>query len=187
MSMLDIPGRAFLDTSVVNFWLDYGAQISGEASIPDRLTNEEIADIKALNRINLTGQRASWQLAISPHTYQEVMNTTNPSRRHYLETWFFEIWGYWQGIIRENNDLPTFNEAESVRIDILSSGILEVLPDVEDRILLLDAIVYNSDLFCTRDRSTIIKYRDVLKPLSILILTPSEWWEHIEPYAYLWW
>jgi len=187
MSLKNIPGRAFLDTSVVNFWLDYGPQISDGAAIPDGLSDADVADIEALHNIYMTGQRASWQLAISPHTYQEVLNTTCPSRRYYLESWFFEIWNYWQEIIEANDDLPPFIEAEAIRVRILSSGILEILPDVEDRILLLDAIVYNSDLFCTRDRKTIIKYRDELEPLAIPILTPAEWWDRILPYAPIWW
>ncbi len=187
MSLDELPSRVFLDTSVVNFWLDFGDQVSEGTAAPGGLSDNDIADIDALHGIYMTGQKAAWQLAISPHTYQEVLNTTEPNRRHYLETWFFEIWSYWQEIIRSNNDLPSFIEAESIRVNVLSSGILEILPDIEDRILVLDAIVYKSDLFCTRDRRTIIKFRYQLKSLGIPILTPAEWWERILPYAAIWW
>lgn len=186
MSLQDVPGRAFLDTSVVNFILDYGEQIHDGALIPENSTERIVRDIEALRRIFLVGQRASWQLAISPFTYKEVIATKNPSRRKYLETWFFEIWHYWREIVEQNNDLPEFIEAERIRVEILASGILGALPGIEDRILICDAVVYRCDCFCTRDWNTIIKYRDTLQPLPIKILTPTEWWNLILPYANIW-
>jgi len=187
MSLQEIPGRAFLDTSVVNFWLDYGQEISEGGVPPVGLSETDSEDVESLHGIYMTGQRANWQLAISPHTYQEVLNTVEPNRRYYLEQWFFEIWSYWQGIIRTNNDLPSFIEAEAIRVKTLSSGVLDVLPDIEDRVLILDALVYRCDVFCTRDRKTIIRHRDQLSPIGIPIVTPTEWWRLIEPYAGLWW
>jgi hypothetical protein len=187
VGLKDIPGRAFLDTSVINFWLDHGEEISEGISPSSRLPEVDQEDIESLHCLYMTGQRASWQLAISPHTYQEVMNTTEPNRRHYLETWFFEIWSYWQEIIRENNDLPSFIEAEAIKVRVLSSGVLNVLPDVADRILILDALVYKCDVFCTRDRRTIIRHRDQLSSIGIPIFSPTEWWHQIEPYSSIWW
>ena len=181
-----IPGRVFLDTSVVNFWMDYGEEISEGTEPSSGIPKGDVEDIKALHGIHMTGQRATWQLAISPHTYQEVLNTIEPNRRQYLENWFFEIWHYWQDIIQNNDDLPSFVEAEAEKVKLLSSGILEVLPDIADRILILDAVVYRCDLFCTRDRKTIIKHRNELYSLGIPIVTPSEWWEIIEPDFRIW-
>ncbi len=187
MNTEDVPGRVFLDTSVVNFWMDHGQEISEGTSSISGLPEVDVADINALHCIHITGKRAGWQLAVSPHTYQEVVRTSNVNRREYLERWFLEIWDYWQGIIRDNSDLPTFTEAEATRVRILSSGVLDTLPDLADRILVVDAIVYRCDVFCTRDRRTIIKHRDDLSSVGIPILTPSEWWEMIKPYAALWW
>ena len=187
MSDENIPGRVFLDTSVVNFWMDYGQQISEGSDPPLGLPQSDAKDIEGLHGIYMTGQRATWQLAISPHTYQEVLNTNEPNQRFYIENWFLEIWAYWQKIIQDNDDLPAFVDAEAQRVRILSSGILEVLPDLADRILLLDAIVYKCDLFCTRDRKTIVRHREQLSVLGMPIVTPAEWWKTIQPYAALWW
>lgn len=181
MALDKIPGRIFLDTSVVNFWLDYGQEIGEGIEPPPNIPMADVEDIEALHWIYMTGQRVPWQLAISPHTYQEVLKTTDPKRRHYLENWFFEIWYYWMEIIQREDDLPSFVDAEAEKVRLLSSGILEVLPDITDRILILDAVVYNCDLFCTRDRKTIIKHRDRLSSINIPIATPTEWWEIIEP------
>ena len=186
MPLSDIPGRAFLDTSVVNFMLDYGEQIHNNAPISTNASDRIAQDIESLRNIYLTGQRASWQFAISPFTYKEVISTNDLSRRYYLENWFFEIWHYWRDIIAHNNDLPDFIEAEKIRVEILASSILDALPGIEDRILICDAVVYRCDCFCTRDWKTILKHRDTLKTLPIKFVTPTEWWKLIEPYASLW-
>ncbi len=186
MGLEDIPGRAFLDTSTLNFILDNGEYIFDATTPPSSLSKRQLQDIDAFYNIFLTGKRASWQLAISTFTYKEVISTQDTNKRYYLENWFQEVWHYWLGILEQANDLPSFIEAEHRRIELLSSGILDVLPDIEDRILMCDAIVYRCDCFCTRDWKTILKHRHILKGLPIKILTPIEWWKLIEPYAGLW-
>ena len=166
--------------------LDHGEQIHDGLAPPPGLTKHDLDDIDALYNIFLTGKRASWQLAISPFTYHEVIRTSNPSRRYYLENWFFEIWEYWREIIKQNNDLPSFIEAENLRIRVLGSGILDPLLDFPDRVLVTDALVYRCDCFCTRDRKTILRHREKLRKLELPIVSPKEWWDIIAPYAGLW-
>ena len=186
MKLEKIPGRAFLDTSSLNFILEYGEHIFEGMPSPNTLSKRIVEDINAFHNIFLIGNRASWQLAISPFIYKEVIRTRDITKRYYLENWFMDVWHYWLNILDQNEDLPSFIEAEHIRIKLLSSGILDILPDIEDRILICDAVVYRCDCFCTRDWRTILKYRDHLKSLPIKILTPSEWWNLIKPYAGLW-
>jgi len=186
MDLPEIPGRAFLDTSVVNFILEFGEQIHDGADNPPGLSKYQSNDIDALYNIFLTGRRADWQLAISPFTYYEIANTTDPGKRRSLSSWFVEIWDHWVGIIENNDDLPTLIEAEKTRTALLSSDALVDLPDINDRILIVDALVYRCDCFCTRDWTTILSKRDKLKSIGIPILTPSEWWDRIRPFGGLW-
>lgn len=186
MAIADIPGRIFLDTCVVNFILDFGEQIHDGLAVPPQVGERDAADIEALYNLLLVGQRAMWQLAISPHTYFEIARTRDESRRSDLDLWFQELWQYWRSTVDANNDLPTFIEAEDLRVRTLSSCYLDVLPDVGDRVLFCDAIVYRCELFCTRDLSTIIRHRSELQGLPIEIVTPSEWWSRIRPHAGLW-
>jgi hypothetical protein len=186
VSLSDIPGRVFLDTSVVNFVLDYGEQIHDGRTMPPSVSDRVLEDIESLRGIFVTGQRAAWQFAISPFTYKEVISTNDRSRRHNLESWFFEIWNHWREVVEQDNGLPDFLEAETVRLELLSSEILRVLPDVEDRILICDAVAYRCDCFCTRDWRSILLHRDLLSALPIKIVTPTEWWRLIRPYASLW-
>ncbi len=185
MKLEELPGRVFLDTCVVNLILDFGEQIHEGVAKPDGLNERNAGDIDALYNIFLVGQRAHWQLAVSPHTYQEVIGTANPHRRRTLENWFFELWQYWRDIIDADNDLPTFIEAEHLRVNLLSSNMLGVLPDLADRVLVCDAVVYNCDLFCTRDWSTILRHRDEITGLPFDIVSPAEWWDRIRPFAAL--
>ena len=84
------------------------------------------------------------------------------------------------------DNLPSFFEAEETRLKLLTSGVLDILPDVADRLLICDAVVYNCDCFCTCDRRTILKHRDALTDLPIKIITPAEWWSEIKPWAAIW-
>jgi hypothetical protein len=186
MNPPSIPGRVFLDTSVVNFMIDYGEHIYNSLPIPEGMSERVARDIESFRNIHVTGQRASWQFAVSPFTFKEVISTQNLSRRYELKNWFFEIWQYWREIIEQQNDLPDFVEAERIRVELLASGILDVLEGIEDRILICDAVVYRCDCFCTRDWRTILKHRKTLEQLPIKFVTPSEWWGLIEPFAGLW-
>jgi hypothetical protein len=96
-----------------------------------------------------------------------------------------ELWQYWRSVVASDDALPSFIEADELRVRTLTSGYLSVLPDVADRVLVCDALVYRCDLFCTRDWTTILKHRDDLAGLPIGIVTPSEW-TRVQPYAGLW-
>ena len=37
-------------------------------------------------------------------------------KKYYLENWFMQVWHYWLNILEQNNDLPSFVEAEHTRI-----------------------------------------------------------------------
>lgn len=187
MDTESLPWRVFLDTCAINFILDHGESIHEfNDSAPD--TPERVrVDIEAFQGIFATGQRAFWELAVSPHTYREVVATRDPTRMGVLHLWFLDIWNYWREVLHSSTDLPSFSEAEELRVALLSSGALDVLPDLSDRILLIDAVLYRCDLFCTRDWSTIVKHRDALADLPVRIVTPKEWWNTIRPWSGLFW
>ncbi|MCD6452687.1 MAG: hypothetical protein J7K77_00070, partial [Dehalococcoidales bacterium] len=136
MNSEELPGRAFLDTSSLNFILDHGEYIFDNVAVSGMLNSRTVEDINAFYNIFLTGKRASWQLAVSPFTYKEVICTPDDKRRYYLGNWFMEVWNYWLAILEQNDDLPSFVEAEHTRIKLLSEDILDILPDIEDRILI---------------------------------------------------
>lgn len=185
MNLEDVPGRVFLDTCVVNFMLDHGVEIHENAESDSALSVRDVNDVLALRNLFVTGQRAQWQLALSPYTYSEIARTQDPERLSRLDLWFLELWQYWCSIVKSGNDLPSFVEAEEARVRLLTSGYLSVLPNVSDRVLISDALVYRCDLFCTRDWTTILRHRNDLTELPFDIVTPSEWWARIRPFGAL--
>ncbi len=178
----DIPCRIFLDACVVSLILDHGEEILKGIAPPKDTGQSVMADIAALYNIFFVGHRAMWQLAISPHTYGEIVGTR---ARNQLES-FGELWQYWREIVHETYGQPSFAEAEDARVAVLASGVLGALPDMVDRVLLCDAVVYRCELFCTREGSTILRHRSELEGLPLEIVTPTEWWARIQPYAELW-
>jgi len=182
----NLPTRIFLDTCTLNFILDYGECIFEGTEPPPGTNDRVVRDIHAFYNIFLTGRRAFWQLAISPFTYVEILQTRKLKKRLYLQKWFMEVWDYWLTIRQTAKDFPSFVEAENMKIEVLSSLAPHALNDIEDRVLICDALSYRCDCFCTRDWKTILKYREELRSLPIRILTPTEWWELIRPWAPLW-
>ncbi len=178
--------RTFLDTSVVNLALDYGDVIHNGGEIPKNISPRMLDNINALCGIFRTGEKAFWQFAISPLTYREVCATKDIGQCHYLKSWFFELWHYWRELVRTMENLPDLIEAEETRISLMSSGTLDIFPDVSDRVLICDAVVYNCDCFCTVDWKTILRHRKNLVDLPLEIVTPLEWWEKIKPWASIW-
>lgn len=181
---MDLPGRVLLDTNIVNFILDWGEVIHDGGGIPANVSDRDAEDILALRDIWLTGQRASWQLAVSPRSYQEVAATTDAVRRAALETWFHELWVYWREFF-EQDELSDLH-AHSLACRLVPSETLAALPDRSDRELLAHALAYGCDAMCTRDRQTILRHRKKLWLVPIRILTPREWWASISKYATVW-
>jgi hypothetical protein len=182
----DIPGRIFLDTCTVNFILDNGECIFENEPPSGGIRKRELDDIEALRLLFLSGQRAQWQLAVSPSTYEEISATPDDKRRYYLDNWFNDIWQHWLNVIEESSDVPDFEDAQHISNKLLKSGRFNVLPGEKDRVLLCDSIAFNCDCFCTRDYRTILKYRNRIPNLSIKILSPKELIDIIKPFLALW-
>jgi hypothetical protein len=168
----------FLDTSVVNFILDYGEQIHENVVAPVNRSTRILRDIDALRNIWSTGQRTNWEIIISQYTVHELERTKDKSRRDSLLSWAGEIIDYQGGIDR----VSSFGHAAPITIQ----EIVSVLPDSPDRKLVQDAIGAGCDAFCTRDWKTLLSFRDKLQLLPLKIIAPHEWWELIAPFAALW-
>lgn len=179
------PTRILLDTNVVNFTMDWGEVIFDGGEIPNTLSNRDLRDIVALQGIFATGQRAAWQLAVSPRTFEEIGRTADSGRRASLSGWFNEIWLYWREVFRQEN-LSDFDAASLAR-RLSSSKCLAAFPDEPDRELIAHAIAYGCNTFCTRDYRSILRHRNKAgSDLSLQFITPAEWWSELAPYCARW-
>ena len=173
-----IPSRVFLDTCVVNMMLDFWEQLHSGGEMPTELPPERAREVEALCGICDTGARAMWKFTISARTYRELSATSEVTRRHDLLKWFAELWHYQS----EFSDPTPLSRA---RLSELRKQ-LTVFPDASDRDLILDAIRDECQAFCTVDRRNIIRHREYLKDFPLRIVTPSEWWKEIRPWAAIW-
>jgi len=171
-----VPTHIFLDTSLVNFMLDYSEQIHDGVPIPDNASFRVARDIDALRGIWLTGQRASWHITISVTTVAEIERTGDSGRFHDLLNWAFEISTY-------SDECETLVPVRRDRLHSSHIRTIDLLPDTGDRQLLKEALQLGCDAFCTRDWKTILRHRDQLRSLPLSIIAPHEWWEMILPYA----
>lgn len=177
-SFFRLPRRIFLDTCVVNLMLDFADVLHDGLPIPDGLPEQRRREVEALCGIFDTGTRALWRFTISARTHSELAQTTSEERRRDLLQWFAELWHYQSEFSRPRS-------LSRSTLGLLRRQ-LQVLPDRADKDLILDALRDRCDAFCTVDRRTILNHRPELPELPIRILTPSEWWAEILPWAATW-
>ena len=181
---MNIAGRILFDTNLVNLTLDCGEFIFDGGEIPPHVPQNAMEDVVALRAMFLTGQRASWQLAISPLTYQEIDATPDRARRAELIRRFSELWLYWRDFFEAEG--LSDKHADSLARRLVNSDYLAPIPQTSDRVLVAHAIAYGCDGFCTRDRKTILRHRKKIRDVSLRFLSPAEWWQDVAPHAGLW-
>lgn len=172
-----IPARIFLDTNVVNTLVKHAATIFEQDALADGLHQTTAHDVEALMHIFHVGSRAYWDLVTSAKTLEEIDQTPSEELRERLMDYAVEA-------AERGSEAASY--AQDLGRRVIASSFFDMLPDRNDRELLAQAIGLECDVFCTCDRSTIIKRRDRLPTLPIRILTPVEWWHHVKPWAGLW-
>lgn len=169
-----MPRRVFLDTNVVNLLVKYPEQIFEQQRLPelDDLTLAE--DMEALMHIFYVGRRVNWTVMASRKTLDEIDNTPDPQVREQLRSFAVEL-------ISSEDEANAYASILGRRM--LDAPFTNGLPHKADRELIGNAVGLECDVFCTRDRRTIIRKRSQLKRLPIRVLTPLEWWRHVRPWA----
>jgi hypothetical protein len=171
-----IPGRIFLDTNVVNLLVSYPEQVFEQQFLPPLVDHTLAEDIEALMHIFHVGSRANWSVVVSHKTLDEIDGTPDQSRRDLLRDYAVEL-------IDPDDEANAY--ATSVGRRLLDAPFTDALPDKADRELIGNAVGLNCDVFCTRDRRTIVRRRESLRLLPIRVMTPREWWKHVRPWAAL--
>lgn len=172
-----IPQRIFLDTNVVNALVKFAPYIFEGAPLDEPVDDLLGEDIESLMHIVAVGCRGQWTLVSSSTMLEELSQTRAAATREALLNYGVEL------IEALAEDDHAFRDDFSRRL--LSSGLLNGMPDAPDRRLYAEAIAMGCDAFCTRDRATIISKRDLLPKAATRIMTPREWGEAIKPWGAL--
>jgi len=195
MDYLSLPGRLLLDTCVLNIIQDEGAYIF-EGEIPKGLTECEIPeDLKALRYIFQVNERAAFQFLVSPLTFAELANATDIFRNWQRIRWALDVLDVWLIVLEETGDrkreggtvqhrFKLTEELQELESRLMSNS--DFRCDPFDRLLLIQYKMGNCDAFLTVDRNTIWRHRDWLLNEGIKVLSPSDFWAALKPYAALW-
>lgn len=174
-----IPRRVFVDTNVINVLVKHCEQVFDHAPIRVDTDSTLAADIEALMHVFYVGARANWDILGSQKTLDELSRTRDNSLRGDLLEYAF-------GIVNQDLDDDDRRHAGDFGRRLVEAPFVAALPDAADRELIGNAIGFGCDVFCTRDRATIVSKRDLLRQVPLRIVTPAEWWAHIRPWAALW-
>jgi hypothetical protein len=165
----DRPKRVFFDTCIINFIVDHHKVIFSGSEPSERCTPEDIKDLAGLRRILGGKSGANYQIAVSPYTYAEVMSTPDEDRKDLLENWLKPVWDHWISILEQEIDLPTLTTIERFKRQMLALlDLNKTLPDMADRVLLIDALLYGCNYFCTRDKKSILDLKDRAEALTMV-------------------
>lgn len=181
-----VPGRIFLDTSVLQTLQDFGEFIydggiidakSRIRSIPDGVEN-----VVALRKIMLIGARGSLQFALSKNSLAEVYDR---GKVDFLQ-WAMEMVNYWNHQIavyeKENDAFSGYGETtadkfyKDKRFGYLSK---------KDAVLLHDALLLECDVFLTMERRLPKNGSHIERELGIEVLQPLGYWSRLLPWAAL--
>jgi predicted nucleic acid-binding protein len=170
-----LAGKVFLDASVLNLIIDYAEEIFDGYSEIDGVNDRLQSDIYAMYQILMLGQRNGLDVIISPTTFDEILNTKDEAKREKLYQYCSELWQYFHELMAQE---VAISEIEIKLIkEYLDAKCFSLLPGENDKRLIIEALFYKCEYFCTRDWKTILKHRDKLGKIPIKFITPSEWFE----------
>jgi predicted nucleic acid-binding protein len=171
---MELPKRIFLDTSVVNFMVDYGDHIFDKVAVPDRFKDRIYDDIRAITQIFYYADHNAIEMVVTHTTFQEIEATADLRKREALANFYSGLREYGLELIGDDYRFPGV-EVQYYEQYLMDKG-LNYLKDANDRRLLIEALFYKCDIFCTRDYHTILKHRlHLQKAIPLEILTPTEW------------
>lgn len=173
----NVPRKVFLDTNVVNLLIKYRETIFEQGWVPENLPTAMAHDVEALLHLMAIGSRANWHMVVSAKSIEEIEKTSDPYVRQDLLNYAWEV-------AETRTEESAF--ADRLGRDFAEADLLQALPDVNDRMLIGNAIGLGCDVFCTRDVRTIVRKRDAINTLPIRITTPVEWWRTVKPWGGLW-
>ncbi len=190
-----LPGRLLLDTCILNQLYEEGEYI-WDYVLPEGINEDDVdPDLRALQSIFRINQRANFQFLVSPLTIAEVANIQDFPDRESRLRWILDVLNHWLIMLDQIEDRVRKGGTVRHRFKLtgdlqdLESSLIQI-PDFRrdpfDRLLLLQYRMANCDAFLTMDRDTIWCHRAELARLDIRILTPSEFWELLKPWATLW-
>lgn len=150
---MNLPRRIFLDTSVVNFIVDNSEYLFDNVAIPESINNRTCQDISAIAQIFYYANHNGIEMVISKTTFKEIEATTDENKRKKLIDYCSDLWEYFHELIGDDYLVPGV-EVKYYEEYLIDKG-LSFIDGLTDRRLIIEALFYKCDIFCTRDYYTI--------------------------------
>ena len=193
-SLPKFPKLIFLDTNIVQNLHSfrefiYDRRFSPEVESKLKGKGPRFADdIHGLADFMALGIRAGWPVAVSSRTLQEL-DATPQRTKHYalttlgkeLATYFASDLDHWHSGEEGSgySEISHFTLIQRCRL----SDLLKVMPQEEDRQLIIDAVECGCDIFLTMDYKTIWQHRTTIKRLGLKVMRPTELLDYVRPWA----
>ena len=188
------PKLIFLDTNIVQNLHSfdefiYDRHFSPEIESKLRGKGSRFADdIRALADFMALGIRSGWPIAVSSGTLQELDATPLGAKRYALTTLGKELATYFASDLDHRHsgeegsgysEISHFTFIQRCRL----SDLLKVMPQEEDRQLIIDAVECGCDIFLTMDYKTIWRHRNTIRRLGLEVMRPKELLDYVRPWA----
>lgn len=174
--------RIFLDTNVAWNLNTFSEEIYDNVSIDEnsviaRIGRKGLEDLRGLRGITtVTGYYGSIELVTAPTTILELKKKAHDGRGIRRMQWGLELLDWWLNEITINHPGENFKQYEGLAQQLFDSHSLDFLPDSEDRLLILAAVVTNCRVFLTMDYKSIWNLKKKIEHIvPMLILRPSEY------------
>jgi len=185
MSLGQIPGRAFLDSSTLQTLQDYGEFIydGGEITQDDRIWSipDGFQNVEALQQIMLIGRRGLLQLALSRNSLQEVLDR---GRYDYLQ-WALEVLEYWESCLAAYEDGGAAFSGHGVALAAKLTENRFGYLGAKDARLIRDAVLLECDVFLTMERKLPKNAAHLERELGVKVVQPVGYWDLLGPWAAL--
>jgi hypothetical protein len=163
-----VPRGILLDTMIVNYLAKYGGFMWDGQELPEDLPRQLQGQLESLRMLMRISARASLPFALSRAVLAEARSAF---------PWSIELDSYWQQLRRDYS-------IEDRRP--LPAGTWDFAP-VSDRPILEEAWASGCQAVLTNDRRLLSQQRQVRAlRLGLLLITPTQLWDRLSPWAGLW-
>jgi hypothetical protein len=183
MSLDQIPGRVFVDSSTLQTLQDYGEFIydGGQIVQNDKIWSipSGFPNVEALRQIMLVGARGALQFAISRNSLQEVLDR---GRYNYLQ-WALEMLEYWESCLAAYEGKGAAFTGRGVELATKLTGSRFGYLSAKDARLIQDAVLFECDAFLTMERKLPKNATHLKRELGINVIQPLGYWNLLKPWA----
>jgi hypothetical protein len=175
-----IPVRTYLDTSVLQTLHTYSEFVyeNVELDADDRIHHnpQGVGNLEALRAIMQVQTRAQFQFIVSDSALQEVANRQRADYLYYA----LDVRQYSDDLLDELGEVAVPGLA--ALLDHKALGFL----GSSDRQLLKEAVALGCDAFMTMENRLPRNSDAIHRVVGIRVLSPTGFWERLQPFAALW-